>query len=77
LLSPSTEAVDRGPKKRIYERLLKVSEYFFAQEQAETEREQAAEARKRAVTEALRAEAAEQLVAELLAKAHAAGVEFS
>jgi len=28
LLSPSTEANDRGPKRRIYERVLKVPDYF-------------------------------------------------
>jgi len=28
LLSPTTEANDRGPKKRIYERVLKVPDYF-------------------------------------------------
>ena len=29
LLSPSTESTDRGPKKHVYEKLLKVSEYFL------------------------------------------------
>jgi len=136
LLSPSTEDVDRGTKKRIYERLLKVSEYFlydpesgalegyqldpprgqYVKKKADArgwlqcerlglwlakrrctlyQREEewlhffdaqgdplmhpaelVERAQARAEAEKERAEAAEQRIAELLAKAHAAGVEL-